>query len=63
MLKNKRRPTMNEKKLIKLGGKVARGLIDLLEDELTGEKRKKEKKGNGKRKKVSRVDRSDNHSS
>jgi hypothetical protein len=54
---------LNEKILIKLGGKVARGLIDLLEDELTGEKLKKEKKGNGKRKKVSRVDRSDNHSS
>ena len=40
---------MNEKKLIKLGGKVARGLINILEEELTGEKRKKEKKKDGKR--------------
>lgn len=39
---------MNEKKLIKLGGKVARGLINILEEELSGEKRKKEKKKDGK---------------
>ncbi len=55
---------MDEKKLIKLAGKAARTLIDLLQEELTGEKRKKKKeKTNAKRKKVSRVDRSDSNSS
>ncbi len=49
---------MNEKKLIKLAGKVARAVIDLIQEELTGEKRKKKKENtNVKRKKVSRVDR------
>jgi hypothetical protein len=54
---------MNEKKLIKLGGKVARGLIDLLEEELTGEKRKKKKEKTNEREKVSSMDRSSNRSS
>lgn len=45
---------MDEKKLIRLGGKIARGLIDLLQEELTGEKRKKKKeKKNAKRKRLS----------
>ncbi|MFA7420552.1 MAG: hypothetical protein WCZ90_12780 [Melioribacteraceae bacterium] len=54
---------MSKKKLIKLGGKVARGLIDLLEEELTGEKRKKKKEKTNEREKVSSVDRSSNRSS
>lgn len=54
---------MNEKKIIKLAGKVARAIIDLVQEELTGEKRKKKKeKPNGSRKKVSSVDRSSNRS-
>ena len=51
---------MNKKKLIKLSGKVARGLIDLLEEELTGEKRTKKKEKPNERKKMSSVDRSSN---
>lgn len=54
---------MDEKKLIRLGGKLARGLIDLLQEELTGEKRKKNKEKPNERKKMSSVDRYSNFSS
>ncbi len=55
---------MDEKKLIRIGGKLARELIDLLEEEITGEKRKKKKeKKDGKGKKLSGDSDSDNRSS
>ncbi len=46
-----------EKKLIKLGNKLLKALIDELLP------KSKEKKRNGKRKKMSNLDRSNNHSS
>ncbi len=52
---------MKEKEIIRLSATIAHELINMLEKELLGEP-KKERSKNGKRKKVSNVDRSSNRS-